>query len=121
MCDSCFTVEFEKFNTYWEFDLFHEQLQEKIEVGIMTEVKFFKNQSLSYEPEYVYLCTSCNQNWALSVPDNAWRGYFLTFDKAVNYSDQLRASEKGRRVGCNILLAILVVYLAATLIYILLF
>ena len=44
----------------------------------------------------------------MSTPENAWRGYFLTEQNAVEYVNKLKVSNKKKRYGCLIILALII-------------
>lgn len=50
-------------------------------------------------PEQLYQCPTCGDTWALSSPDNAWRGYFLPLAEAVAYGRKRRHRDRNRQLG----------------------
>ncbi|WP_126340423.1 hypothetical protein [Kaistella jeonii] len=54
-----------------------------------------------------FKCNTCNENYVLSIPDNAWRGYFLTEQNAIFYHKNLRMSDTDKRNGCLIFILLL--------------
>ncbi|MDQ2793351.1 MAG: hypothetical protein M3Y12_05000 [Bacteroidota bacterium] len=51
-------------------------------------------------PEQLYQCPACGETWAISSPDNTWRGYFLPLAAADDYQNQQRQRERKRPIGC---------------------
>jgi outer membrane protein assembly factor BamE (lipoprotein component of BamABCDE complex) len=111
MCENCFDKEIPRFESQSEFIAFEKILDQKL--------KFLINTNSSHEYlkdyHYCYKCLGCNQSWWLSIPDNAWRGYFLTEKKAQTYIENLRESDKKRKNGCLITLGIILVILIITI------
>lgn len=87
MCEKCFTKDIDQFLSQSEFEVFIKQLSQKdIELVKEREGNLGKSKftifgigfggSIDYGYK-VYKCKYCGQLWKLSVPDNAWRGYFV--------------------------------------------
>ena len=96
MCPNCFASGVTGFPSYWEFEA---ELQRKRQQ--LLPVPDAPALSLTTTaPEQLYQCLACGETWALSSPDNAWRGYFLPLAEAVTYGQQLRRTDRNRRVGC---------------------
>ncbi|TXE17304.1 hypothetical protein ES692_09985 [Psychroserpens burtonensis] len=106
MCSSCFDIEYEKFIAYKDFDVFEIELNKRIESG---DLILHKSDIENDGPfECLYRCITCNTVWRLSIPENAWRGYFLSEKNAVHFKKALKKEEKKGSVGCIIFLLILV-------------
>tara|TARA_B100001093_G_C26292793_1_gene785989 strand:+ start:226 stop:510 length:285 start_codon:yes stop_codon:yes gene_type:complete len=54
------------------------------------EILSFRFGSKSFTGADLYNCKSCNIDWELSSPDNAWRGYFLPIELKGNYETYLQ-------------------------------
>lgn len=67
MCDQCFKKLIFEFYSGDEWSKFIIVLDEKI-----------KNGQMDYIGNYEYSCKNCNEIWAHSIPENSYRGYFLT-------------------------------------------
>ena len=50
-------------------------------------------------PEQLYQCPTCGNTWALSSPNNVWRGYFLPLAEAVAYRRKLGRWDRNRQLG----------------------
>ena len=101
MCPNCFSTGVTGFPSYWEFEAFEMELQRKRQRQQLLPVPNAPVLSLTKTtPEQLYQCPACGETWALSSPDNAWRGYFLPLAEAVTYGQQLRRTDRNRRVGC---------------------
>ena len=37
-----------------------------------------------------YQCITCKEKFVMSIPDNAWRGYFLTERNAIEYYEKIK-------------------------------
>jgi hypothetical protein len=103
MCEKCFDKDIFRFESESDFTIFENRLEQKI--------KFLKLISSKHEFlndfHYTYTCENCNQSWWLSVPDNGWRGYFLTEKNAQKHIKDIRDSDKKKRNGCLIMLVII--------------
>ena len=101
MCPSCFEKDIDKFKTQLDFEEFETIIDSKVNdelIKILEDKKFWTNN---------YVCNTCNEHWILSVPDNAWRGYFLPKEKAISYESRIDKSRSG--LGCLIVMAVIVV------------
>jgi hypothetical protein len=80
MCNFCFEIEIESFQSekdWLEFDLL---LTKKLGNGIMKNIKFVHDGKRDKDDgEYIYVCLKCGQKWKLRDPDYSFRGYFLKF------------------------------------------
>ena len=104
MCENCFDNEIYKFESESEFLEFEKKFNLK--------EKFFKIANSKHEflndYHYIYICENCYENWWLSIPDNAWRGYFLTKNNAESHIKEIKSSEKAKRNGCFLLLVFII-------------
>lgn len=107
MCEKCFDKELLRFENESEFIAFEKSLDQKANFVnlINAKDKYFTDF------HYTYTCKNCNQNWWLSIPDNAWRGYFLTEQNAKKHIRDLKDSDNKKRNGCLIILFIIVIIL----------
>ena len=112
MCRKCFEQVFLKFPSYWEFEAFEIELRHKVELQLLLVVQRVADDSSVLgeldkisEPEKLYQCQTCQEIWALSSPDNAWRGYFLPSTLVGNY---IKTSQRKRLYNRAVRFAILV-------------
>jgi len=91
MCPNCFSSGFASFPSYWEFEAFEAELQQKLAQQHLQPVPAdsIGSPSLTHL-EQLYHCPACDETWAFSSPDNAWRGYFLPLAAADQYCRELR-------------------------------
>lgn len=108
MCNDCFDKQYYGFSSYTEYEEFEAILDfkarsHKIQI-IESEDEGVKG--LMYYRLY-FKCNTCSEKYALSIPDHAWRGYFLTEQNAFDYRKKLRISDKDKRNGCLIFILLL--------------
>ncbi len=113
MCDDCSNHLTYKFDSQKEFEDFETIVQNKCINNKLTIIKREETDYFAPFDSYeFYKCNSCGQIWILSIPENAWRGFFLTQDKGLEYTKKIREKDKIRRIGC------LVIIIALTLVII---
>lgn len=61
-----------------------------------------------------FQCNSCNEKFVISIPNNAWRGYFLKEQSAIEYHEKIKQSDKNRK---NVFLVIIIVLIIVLAIY----
>jgi hypothetical protein len=109
MCDDCFVSLIYKFDSQKDFDDFQTILTNKC---ISKKLEIIKREETDYwapfDPYEFYKCNSCGQIWILSIPDNARRGLFLTQDKGIEYTKKLKEKNKVRRIGCLVIIIVLI-------------
>ena len=108
MCDDCFQNLIYKFDSQKEFEDFetivtNKCINKKFEIIKREETDFWAPFD-SYE---FYKCSSCGQIWILSIPENAWRGFFLTQDKGREYTKQIKENDKIKKIGCLVIIVVL--------------
>lgn len=114
MCDNCFNIEIGNFDSEAQFLEFDKKLTFKL--GNSESIKAI-DQGKSYRSVYfdTYKCKKCETLWCLSIPDHAWRGFFLPHDKCTAHIDSLKKSDRLKGiVGITILLiiiSVIVIYL----------
>jgi len=91
MCSKCFDKQYGSFDTQYEFEVFERELILKLN----GDLKLFK-QSEQYRNIYFdqYECLNCKAIWSLSVPENAWRGFFLNKESLKSHIDKLKKKDK---------------------------
>lgn len=118
MCADCFTNLIYKFDSQPEFEEFDTVIQNKCITNNLTKIKREETNSLvSFDSYELYKCNTCSQIWMLSVPDYAWRGFFLTQDVGLEYLKKLRRDENSRSVGCVVLVVVLLILLVVYFIF----
>ncbi len=112
MCKYCFNEEIERFESQIDFVKFELILQKRYSENIIKSVDKINDDHSDFFINYpTYTCCYCGENWVLSVPDNAWRGYFLTLSNAIDLNEFNKIQDKKRRNGCIVVLALLFVVL----------
>lgn len=101
MCPNCFPSSIAGFPSYWEFEAFEAELQQKLMQQQLIPLSLALIQKpAAMAPEQVYQCSSCGEAWALSSPDNAWRGYFLPLAEVAAHQSQSWQCNRERPIGC---------------------
>ncbi|OFX60749.1 MAG: hypothetical protein A2046_07885 [Bacteroidetes bacterium GWA2_30_7] len=93
MCSNCFSSEYEKFENQKEFDKLSHDIKDKLNNNTLKELCYFSGtndkplikilgigfgvKEKGEEHYYLYECKYCNTKWKLSLPENAYRGFFL--------------------------------------------
>ena len=114
MCKDCFLKGIDSFATWQDFESFTQVLQVKREAGQLIPIEKPVSPSLKADLTAVdayYQCSSCNEIWALSSPDNAWRGYSLPLKQADAYTQRFNYSDRVKSVGGLILIAAALLFL----------
>jgi len=114
MCKICFPKGIDSFETWQDFESFDKVLEAKRAAGQLTPVEKPVSTPMVNDLMLVdayYQCSSCNEMWVLSSPDNAWRGYFLPLDQAVAYAQRIKASDRAKRNGCLVFIAAMLLFL----------
>jgi hypothetical protein len=109
MCEDCFEKEYYGFPSQTEFEKFEEVLDLKCrskKVLILESKNEQKGELIDFR--MYYKCSSCNENYVMSIPDNAWRGYFLTEQNAIEYHNKLKTSDKNKKYGCLVILILII-------------
>lgn len=101
MCEACFVHSYSQFDSYQTFEAFEHQLRLKYLHWCERPGNWPARVPLTaYEPDEFRQCHACAQVWALSSPDNAWRGYFLPEDEALSVIQRLRSHDRAIPRGC---------------------
>lgn len=107
MCDDCFKDLIYKFDSQKEFEDFETIIQNKC---ITKRLEIIKREETDFWAPFdsyeFYKCNSCGQTWILSIPENAWRGFFLTQDKGIEYTKKIKKQDRVRKIGYLIIFAI---------------
>jgi hypothetical protein len=110
MCEDCFQELIYKFPTYQDFDGFENVVQTKCNEGKLIILDKCQNDYLAaFDSNVYYECSTCKEIWVLSIPDNAWRGYFLPEAKAIEYKREIKRFDKKRSIGCFLILTIIII------------
>ena len=113
MCEDCFENGFYKFESQNDFEKFESLLDKKCN-NLKIEIidRYEENELSIFDSRLYYKCTNCNENWVMSIPDNAWRGYFLPVATAIKHHEELRRSDKKKAIGCWAVLVVILIILA---------
>jgi len=101
MCEKCFEKEYKKFPSYTDFENFEKVLDKKCKNNIL-KIDIQSNELIDFR--MYYQCTFCKEKWVMSIPENAWRGYFLTEKNALKYHLQLEKEKKERFINLIIII-----------------
>ena len=99
MCNECFDKQYYGFPSQSEFEKFEGILDLKCKTG---EIKILDSKSevesglLDFR--MYYQCITCKEKFVMSIPDNAWRGYFLTEQNAIEYHEKIKTSDKKKKM-----------------------
>ena len=86
-----------RFDSYGAFEAFDAELTRQLSTGQWVAVAPPTGRPLPGQATAYYQPLGAEQVWALSEPDNAWRGYFLPLEAALAHQRQLRRREQHRR------------------------
>lgn len=99
MCNEC------NFRLIYQFE--SEEVWKKFDIEF---IKHMSNGLTIIEAEHhdstCYTCNSCGKIWAYSYPENAWRGYFLPLDIAVEHLKEIERKDRVRRIVGLVLLVL---------------
>ena len=111
MCSDCFDKQYYGFPSYTEYKEFEEILDLKTR-SHKIEMRESENEGAKGLMDFhlYFKCNTCSEKYVLSIPDNAWRGYFLTEQNAVVYHKKLKMSDKEKRNGCLIFILLICTY-----------
>ena len=91
MCPNCYSSGLTGFSSHQEFGAFEAALHQKLAWQQLHRVVVPPATAADfYEPDAYYRCAACTETWALSPPDNAWRGYFLPAAQANTLRQRVR-------------------------------
>lgn len=96
------------FASYWEFEAFEAALTQQLSSGQAVAVSAAAMLAAAppYQARAYYRLPGSAQVWALSLPANAWWGYFLPLEEAQTYQRELLQRDQRRRWGYLLVLAI---------------
>ena len=91
MCNDCFYYEITWFPAKESYDDFRISFDDKLKSGTIKFIKYFPGEMSKskfkifgigfggdiYHDYELYCCQTCHQEWKLSIPDHAWRGFFV--------------------------------------------
>ena len=105
MCPHCFSAGFPYFPSYWEFEAFETELRQKlVRRQLLPQPNAPTTKLTMTGPEQLYQCPSCGETWALSSPDNAWRGYFLPWSELRAHHDGVKLNHRIKLISVALLL-----------------
>ena len=111
MCSDCFDKQYYGFPSYTEYEEFEAILDLKTR-SHKIEMLESENEDAKGLMDYrlYFNCNTCSEKYVLSIPDHAWRGYFLTEQNAFDYRKKVRMSDKDKRNGCLIFILLICTY-----------
>src|SRR4051812_19582977 len=104
MCDDCFKNLYYKFDSQEEFQDFETIVQNK---WINKKIEIITREKTDHS-DIFYKCNSCGEIWALSIPENAWRGFFLPQQKGIEHIKKLNQKDSQRQFGCLVVVIVIV-------------
>lgn len=93
-----------KFNTYQDFELFENNLAKLLN---RDELKDIGESNYKQYHFYRYETSDKKEVYCLSVPENAWRGFFLPYNLAKLHVDNIIKRNKVKSRGCIFFLLII--------------
>ena len=111
MCKDCFDKQYYGFPSQTEFEYFEDILDLKCKsekINILESKNEIEFGLIDYR--MYYQCNTCKEKFVMSIPDNAWRGYFLTEKKAIEYNEKIKISDKKKRNGCLVIIFLIVIF-----------
>ncbi|NHM01571.1 hypothetical protein [Flavobacterium difficile] len=108
MCRDCFDKQYYGFASLTEFEKFEEVLDLKCKsekIKILESKNEFESGLIDFR--MYYKCNTCKEKFVVSIPDNAWRGYFLTEPNAIEYHEKIKTSDKKKKNGCVIIIILI--------------
>ena len=103
MCGDCFESEHNSFLSQSDFEEFEKVLDKKC-WSKKNSILEGDNIFLDFRMYYQY--NTCKEEFIMSIPNYADRGYFLTRENAYKHHIKLNESQKSRKIGCLILFII---------------
>jgi len=111
MCDKCNFRQIYKFESETSWQYFNLAFT-KTYINELLLIKGNHLKSNSLSPYDLYKCKNCNNLWAYSYPENAWRGFFLPEKLAIEYTKKLTQRDRIRGIiGLTILIFIIIIIL----------
>ncbi|PDS21725.1 hypothetical protein [Flavobacterium branchiophilum] len=111
MCIDCFDKQYYGFASQREFEKFEEVLNLKCK-SKKIKILESKNEVESGLIDFrmYFKCDSCKIKFVMSIPDNAWRGYFLTEPNAIEYHEKIKTLDKKKKNGFIIMLILIIFF-----------
>ncbi len=111
MCTDCLDLSADEFASQSDFEEFEGKVWKKCNEGELIVVDEYKTEpesNLIFESRFCYRCSNCEEVWLLSIPKNAWRGFFLPKQQAIEYTNRLKDNDKKRTLGFWVVAAIVI-------------
>ena len=109
MCKDCFDKQYYDFHSQAEFEKFEEILDLKCK---SEKIKLLESkneiESGLIDFRMYYQCNTFKEKFVMSIPDNAWRGYFLTEQNAIEYHEKIKVSDKKKKNAVQSLFLIII-------------
>lgn len=103
-----------KFNSYKDFEIFEEKLKALISVHKLIEIGISNYKNYHF---YQYKVPEKNEIFCLSIPENAWRGFFLYQEDMRNHVDYLIQTDKKKAKGCIFFLVIIFIIILTRILF----
>ena len=96
MCNQCFKSELYRFDTEADFAIFERDLEQ-----LLWKSSTFNLLNKREDDVGAYfLCDICGEIWELSIPENAWRGYFILKKNKLDLEVKIRNEQKNANTSC---------------------
>ncbi len=87
MCTECLDLSTDEFANQRDFEEFESKIWQKCDQDKLAIVDSYQSDfNLIFESQFCYRCNNCEEVWLLSVPENAWRGFFLPEQRATEHT-----------------------------------
>ncbi len=112
MCENCFLKGISGFATWQVYESVSKVIQAKRAAGQLVvtanpTLNSLVNNFMAVDA--YYQCSSCQEIWGLSSPDNAWRGYFLPIKRAVIYMQRVKNLDRAKGIAGLMLVAVVLI------------
>jgi hypothetical protein len=111
MCENCFLQGILRFDSQKDFEDAETLIDKKINDKQLVLIRDENHENWDFK--LIYQCTSCKEEWILSIPDNAYRGYLLIKSEAIKKGIRDQSEKKNNSIGCVIILVLII----ATILY----
>ena len=111
MCSKCFDNNYFQFESQSDFEIFDKELALKLNDNFEVLKPKESYKQVHFDQ---YQCLNCKTIWNLSIPENAWRGFFLDNESLKPHIDNFKKEDRRKGiVGCliGIIIIGLIIYL----------
>jgi hypothetical protein len=117
MCEKCTPFTIDKFSSSEDFITFEKKLDAECAGGTFIRVVTADDTENTLLTD-TYECINCGKDWVLSIPENAWHGYFLPGKNGVSIHQSSESTRnfktfqgKGNN-GCGCCLGMIFLFIA---------